>query len=231
MTLSLNDTPPAAAIDAARERIAYIARLMFERFLLDVAGGNLSVRVGNRVCITPRYSGSQRHWALTAEDVLVLDLERNLLLGEGQVSREAHVHFSLHREFSEYGTAAIHAHSRNLLVFASQARSLPPVLEATRKFGTTPVVEFAPAHSPRLAEHVVSSLRGREVRVKNHAAGVLAPYHGLFLMGKDLDAAFDAVERLDNNAYCIMMGGLIGSGAVAENHQRMEDIIGNFKEG
>ncbi len=50
-------------------------------------------------------------------------------------------------------------------------------------------------------------------------------------MGKDLDAAFDAVERLDNNAYCIMMGGLLVGGAVVmENQAKMEDVIGNYKE-
>ena len=231
MNLSLTDTPSDDDIHAAREHIAYIGTLLFDRFLFDAAGGNISVRVGNRVCISPRYSGSNRHWHLKPEDVLVADLDRTLLMGVGQLSRESNVHFKLHTEFSHYGTAVIHAHARNILVFASQARSLPPVLEATRKFGLTPVIDYAPAHSPRLADGVASSLRGREARIKGHAAGVIAPYHGLFLMGKDLDAAFDAVERLDNNAYCIMMGGLLVGGAVVmENQAKMEDVIGNYKE-
>lgn len=231
MNLSLTESPSADAIQAAREHIAYIGKLLFERFLFDAAGGNISVRVGNRIVISPRYSGSMRHWQLKPEDVLVTDLDRNILDGSGQLSREVNVHFKLQTEFSEHGTAVIHAHSRNILVFASQSRPLPPVLEATRKFGVTPVIEFAPAHSPRLAERVAASLRGREVRIMGHAAGVIAPYHGLFLMGKDLDAAFDAVERLDNNAYCIMMGGmLVGGLGVMENQHKMEDIISNYKE-
>jgi L-fuculose-phosphate aldolase len=231
MSLSITDTPTDDQLAAARARIAYTGRLLFERFLADAAGGNLSVRVGNRVCITPRYSGSQRHWQLSPEDVLVADLDRNILSGVGQISRESNVHFTLHREFSEHGTAVIHAHSRNLLVFAAAARPLPPVLEATRKFGETPVVDFAPAHSPKLAQHIATAMRGREARIRNHAAGVIAPYHGLFLMGKDLDAAFDAVERLDNKAYCILMGSLlVGSAAVYENQRQMEATIGHYHE-
>jgi L-fuculose-phosphate aldolase len=230
MTLPLTETTEAA-IQAAREHVAYIGKMLFDRFLFDAAGGNISVRVGNRVCISPRYSGSLRQWQLKPEDVLVADLERNVISGGGQLSRESNVHFKLHNEFYEHGTAVIHSHAKNILVFASQACPLPPVLEATRKFGVTPVIEYAPAHSPKLAERVAATLHGREARIKGHAAGTIAPYHGLFLMGKDLDAAFDAVERLDNNAYCIMMGGLlVGNQAVAENQHKMEDIIGNYKE-
>ncbi len=108
---------------------------------------------------------------------------------------------------------------------------LPPVLEANRKFGETPIINYAPAHSPKLAEYIAQSLKGREAKIKNHAAAVIAPWHGLFLMGKDLNAAFDAVERMDTNAYLILMGRMMmGSDAMAQNMIKMEDVIGNFKE-
>jgi L-fuculose-phosphate aldolase len=229
--LSKTQEPSEQAIAAAREHVAHIGRLLFERQLTDAAGGNLSVRVGNKVCISPRYSGSQRQWQLSPEDVLVTDLDRNILQGSGQTSRESNAHYKLHNEFSEFGTAVIHAHARNVLVFAAMNLPLPPVLEATRKFGVTPVIEYAPAHHQQLAENVANSLRGREARIKNHAAGVIAPWHGLFLMGKDLDAAFDAVERLDTNAYIILMGGMLRSDAAAtETMQTMENVISSFKD-
>ena len=44
--------------------------MVFERHLTDAAGGNISVRVGDSVCITPRYSGSRRHWQLQPNQVL-----------------------------------------------------------------------------------------------------------------------------------------------------------------
>ncbi len=199
-------------IAEARAKIAEIGAFLFDRQLTDAAGGNISVRVGDLVCISPRYSGSKRQWQLKPEDVLVADLNRNILEGTGDISRESNVHFKLHTDFREAGTAVIHAHPRNLLVFAALAKPMPPVLEATRKFGEVKVVEYAPAHSPILAENVAGALRGQESRISKHAAGVIAPWHGLFLMGKDLDAAFDAVERFDANAYIILMARQAGLG-------------------
>ena len=196
----------------ARAKIAAIGRLLFDRHLTDAAGGNISVRVGDVVCISPRYSGAQHQWQLQPEDVLVADLNRNILEGAGDLSRESNVHFRLHTEFREAGTAVIHAHPKNLVVFAALAKPMPPVLEANRKFGEVKVVDFAPAHSPILAENVAGALRGQESRIRKHAAGVIAPWHGLFLMGKDLDAAFDAVERFDTNARIILTAQMAGWG-------------------
>jgi L-fuculose-phosphate aldolase len=218
-------------INEAREHIAEIGAFLFDRQLTDAAGGNISVRVGDFVCISPRYSGSKRQWQLKPEDVLVADLNRNILEGSGQISRESNVHFKLHTEFREAGTAVIHAHPKNLLVFAALSKPMPPVLEATRKFGEVKVVEYAPAHSPVLAENVAGALRGQEKRISKHAAGVLAPWHGLFLMGKDLDAAFDAVERFDTNAYIILMAEKAGlSAELIQQRDTMEKTISVYEK-
>lgn len=40
-------------IHATRARIAELGRLMYERYLTDASGGNISARVGDLVCITP----------------------------------------------------------------------------------------------------------------------------------------------------------------------------------
>lgn len=228
MTLStqINDE----AIAAGRAKVAYFGRMLFERHLTDAGGGNISVRVGDLVCLSPTLAGHKKQWQLEADDVLVVDLEANILAGDGQLSRETQVHLSLHREYGEYGTGVIHAHPRNLMVFATMAQSMPPVMEATRKFGVTPVIDYASAHSADLAKNVVDSMRGRESRIAKHAAAAIAPWHGLFLMGKDLDAAFDAVERMDTNAYCTIMGRMLsGVDAQEAARVRMDNVIGNYK--
>lgn len=217
------------AINAMRVKIARFGGLLFERKLTDVAGGNISARVGQHVCITPRFSGSKRQWQLQPEDVLVADMDMNILDGSGEISRESKVHFKLHREFGEYGTGVVHAHARNILVFAALCRPMPPVLEATQKFGTIPVVEYAPAHTADLSEHVAGGIRGNESRIRKQAAAVIAAWHGLFCIGKDLDAAFDAVERLDNNAYCILMGQLLQSdNPFAEQRAALEAAMAKY---
>ena len=197
------------AIAAMRAKVARFGGWLFERRLTDAAGGNLSARVGDVVCLSPRYAGSKRQWQLQPEDVLLVDLDGNILDGAGEISRESKVHLRLHREFGEHGTGVIHAHARNLLVFAAMGRPLPPVLESTRKFGEIPVVEYAPAHSPQLAENVAGAIRGQESRIRKQAAAAIAPWHGLFVIGKDIDAAFDAVERMALNAYIILIAEMI----------------------
>jgi L-fuculose-phosphate aldolase len=220
-----------AEIVATRDHIARIGRLLFDRRLTDAGGGNISCRVGDVVCITPKHSGMKHQWQLEPDHVLVMDMNGAILHGSGEVSRETKVHLGLHREYGPYGTAVIHAHPHNLMVFAAMTRPMPPVLEATRKFGAIPVIDYAPAHSRKLADNVVASMRGRESQIEKHAAGTIAPWHGLFLMGKDLDAAFDAVERLDTNAYCILMGALLSQSDLLEQTRRvMEDTITSFRE-
>jgi len=227
----MKDVTKNPEVQHMRAEIARIGRFLFDRQLTDAAGGNISARVDDVVCMSPSYSGSKRQWQLEPDDVLVVDFDRNILAGDGKISRETHVHFKLHETFGEYGTAVIHAHARNLLVFATAARSMPPVLEATRKFGVTPCIEYAPAHSPKLADNIAETMYGREHRISKHAAGVIAPWHGLFLMGKDLDAAFDAVERFDTNAYCIIMGQmLLANHSIEQPREMMETVIPNYTE-
>jgi L-fuculose-phosphate aldolase len=219
------------ALADMRRKIAEIARLLFDRMLTDAAGGNLSARVGDLVCITPRYSGSKHQWRLRPEQVLVSDLDGKQLDGEGEISREAKVHFRLYREFPD-GRAVVHAHARNALVFASACQPIEPVLEDTLKFGTIQVAKYAPAHSNDLAEYVSELLRGQEGRVRQQAAAVIAPWHGLFVLGKDLDAAFDAAERIDVNARCILLSRLLPGGNPVDPQNiraELEEAVGRYR--
>ena len=194
----------AELISQTRTKIAETGRLVFERHLTDAAGGNISVRVGDLVCITPRYSGSKRHWQLRPDQVLVSDLLGNKLDGDGDISREAKVHYRLYEEFPD-ATSVLHSHARNVMVFVAACQAIEPVLEATLKFDTIPMTGYAPAHSEKLADSIAGAFRGRGDAIKKYAAAVIAPWHGLFVVGKDIDAAFDLTERIDTNAYCILI--------------------------
>jgi L-fuculose-phosphate aldolase len=198
-------------IQAMRERIIYFGRMLFDRQLTDAAGGNVSARVGDKVCITPRFAGQKHQWQLRSEQVLVCDLDGNVLDGDGIPSRESKAHLKLYRDFADC-KSVIHCHPRNVLVFCAHNQSILPVIEATMKFGEIKIVPYAPAHSQLLADLVSGALVGQEARIRKHAAGVMSRWHGLFVAGKDIDAAFDAVERIDTNARIILMGGGMASG-------------------
>lgn len=222
----------ADLISQTRNKIAETGRLVFERHLTDAAGGNISVRVGDSVCITPRYSGSRRHWQLQPNQVLVSDLSGNKLDGDGDVSRESKVHFRLYQEFPD-ATAVLHSHARNVMPFVAAGQPIEPVLEATLKFGTIPVTGYAPAHSENLADEIVSLIRGKEDAIRKYATAVIAPWHGLFVVAKDIDAAFDLTERIDTNAYCILMSRLLAESGPIEAEtirMRLSEAIQSFHD-
>lgn len=196
--------------DDVRQQIIRYGLELYERHLTDAAGGNLSVRVGDELLITPRYAGNAWHWNLRPEQILTLDLDGNKLDGEGEISREAKVHLALLRAFYPQGTAVLHTHARNILVFCAMVKPMPPVLHATEKFGEILQIPDEKAHSQDLADAVLAGLKPQADRIPKGGAAVMAPKHGLFVIAKDLIAGFDTVERLDTNAYCLLHGGAIG---------------------
>jgi L-fuculose-phosphate aldolase len=192
-----------------REKMVEIGRAMYERLLTDAAGGNISARIGDRLVMSPRYAGSKWHWQLRPEQYLILDLEGNKLEGDGEVSREYRVHKTLLNEFYPEGTAVVHGHARNVLVFCAAQKPIPPVLYQTDKFGVIQHVPDAPAHSQDLADNIAAAIRPQAERVRKGAAAVMAPRHGLFVLGKDLESAYDSADRIENNAYCVLMSKLL----------------------
>jgi L-fuculose-phosphate aldolase len=200
-----------ATLDEARELIAQVGRIMLERNLTDLAGGNISVRVEDKVVMSPSYAGTRKFWQLKPEDVLVLDLQGELLEGEGKVSREAPSHLRLLNGFYPQGKAVIHAHARNIMVFCAARQAIPPVLEYAYKFGEIKLAEYARGgiHSEQLAGNVYQALMGQEGRMAKQAAAVMVPWHGLFAVGKDLYSVLDAVERIEVNARCIIYGKML----------------------
>ena len=226
------DQALADLLAQTRRKIAETGKLVFQRHLTDAAGGNISVRVGETICITPRYSGSKRHWQLQPDQVLVSDMLGNKLEGDGDVSRESKVHYRIYQEFPD-AAAVLHSHARNVMVFVASGQPIEPVLEATLKFDTIPVTRFAPAHSEKLADAIVEQLRGKDEYIRKYATAVIAPWHGLFVVGKDLDAAFDLTERIDTNAYCILMSRLLPEGIPIDPEamrMRLSEAIRSFND-
>jgi L-fuculose-phosphate aldolase len=219
-------------VEMMRKRIAELGRLMFDRFITDTAGGNISARVGDLVCITARHCGSKFQWHIRPEQVLVTDLAGNKIDGDGEISREAKTHLKLLTDFPD-GKAIVHCHPRHVMVFAMVSRPIPPVMEGTVKLGTIPCSKFAPAHGGQLAEQVALAFQGTEEKIRKYAAAVIAPYHGLFVLSKDLETAFDAAERTEVNAQCILewASTLNQAGqSIDDLSKSVVDAITGFKE-
>lgn len=191
-----------------RERIVEIARLIFSRRLSNSAGGNISAREGDRIYLSPRYMGSRYRYDIAPEQISVLDAAHDVLEGPGDLSREARMHLACYDEFPEVGSV-IHAHPRWLMVYAAANRTMSPVVEWTAKFGDVECIPTARAHSQELADGVVEVARRRRQQLRTAALGILLPGHGVAVLGRDLDDAYDALERLEDNALVALHSRLL----------------------
>jgi L-fuculose-phosphate aldolase len=185
------------------EQIAYIGRMLFERRLTDISGGNISVREGDNIYITPRFSGGRKHWQLEPEDILCGRVSDDNILENPLFSREGKMHLAIYRKIPIAG-AVIHSHPFHVLPFCSTGKSIVPVLENSEKFGEIECVQPAPAHSADLADNVVNGFLGKEARIVKMGAAVLIPMHGIVAVSRDIFSALDTVERIDWNAWCLL---------------------------
>jgi L-fuculose-phosphate aldolase len=195
------------------EQIAYLGRLMFERRLTDLSGGNISVRSGERVYITPRYSGSQQHWNVRPETILSGSFRSNELLDHPDLSREGKAHIEVYRHFPG-ARAIVHAHPFYVLPFCAAQRAIVPVLESTEKFGVIEPLPYAPTHTQELADIIVAGLKAKEALIARHSAVLLLARHGLFTVSTDLFMCLDATERINWNAWCILAQAMMPAGVL-----------------
>lgn len=191
-----------------RTHLIRIAKLAFDRKLLDAAGGNITTRFGDRVYMSRSYAGGRHQWNLRPDDVLVLDLEGNILAGEGEFSREGAVHMVCYHAFPDAGSV-FHAHPLNVMPWVSRGVPIPPMSEQTDKYGPIDFCKWAATHTPELAGNVVDALQPLAHELKKHPIATLIPRHGIFVVATDLNNAFDTLERIDRNAYIAMMAQLV----------------------
>jgi len=193
-----------------KEHLVSIARLVFSRQLTDASGGNISVRQAENIFMTPAHAGSRQQWQINPSDVVVLDAQGNLLDGPDRRSRESQVHLRIYESFPLAG-AVIHAQAGYLMAFVAAGRPIPPVLEHTWKFGTIGLARCAKAHSAELAQSVVEAFEQQKEQLQHHAIATLIPQHGIVVVGRNLDDAFESLDRIETNAQAILLGALLRS--------------------
>lgn len=182
---------------------------VYERRLTDAAGGNFSVRDGDRIYCTPSYAGSRHWWRITPDMLVVADLEGNKLGGSGEFSREWAMHLRIYQEF-EGVRAVVHAHAENIMVFAHLRRPIPPTSEQTDRWGTVGVCEEFASHTPELAEAVADALRPQEQGLPSRVMSTLIPRHGIVIAGTDLHQCIEALEGFDQSCYILIAKAALG---------------------
>lgn len=194
-----------------REEMCVVAKNMWDRRLTNAAGGNFAVLVDdNRILVTPSLMSERKHCNLKESDLLLMDFEKNIIEGEGKLSREAEMHIDLLKNFDHIG-ASIHAHPFWCMAFVSQAKPIPNVTEATMGRGMVGCIPYTKAYTPQLAENVYKYYEERRELAERKPIGVILPLHGVVVTGPDIYMAYSMLERIECDAYCNITKGIVNS--------------------
>lgn len=186
----------------ARQEVVQVCRLLWKRGYVAATDGNVSVRLGPaRLLVTP--SGVSKGF-VTAEQLLVTDLEGAPLAGDGQPSSEVQMHCAAYRERSEIG-AVVHAHppvatACTVAGVSLETGVLPEVLVNLGGIPTTPYAR------PGTAE---GALVIREA-VRSHDA-LLLPHHGALTVGGTALEAYLKVEKVEHAALVYLAARQLGA--------------------
>ncbi|HEY8588089.1 MAG TPA: class II aldolase/adducin family protein [Naasia sp.] len=181
-----------------REQLVASARHLAARGLSPGSSGNLSLRTGATVLLTPTGSSLSR---VLPEDLAEVALDDGRVLS-GRPSKELPLHLAVYAERD--ASAVVHLHSP----YATAIACLPPAADGTAalppltpyrvmRLGAVPVAPYAAPGSADLADGV-RRLAGA------HAAMLLAS-HGPVAAAASLDAAVDLAEELETAAQLTLL--------------------------
>jgi len=172
-----------------RGEIVRYRKKMYEKGLIGELGGNLSVRDGDRIYITPSSVPVSR---FTEEDVAEMSINGEILRGKPSIEHPMHLEIYRRTGFK----AIVHTHSIYATVIASLENALyPRDVEGEVYLGDEiPVVPYRPPGSQELAEIVAKEFEASGCRA------VLLESHGSVTAGMSLEEAFIAAELLERAA-------------------------------
>ncbi|MBE6184086.1 class II aldolase/adducin family protein [Heyndrickxia ginsengihumi] len=191
-----------------RQDVCEVTKMMFNRFVTNAAGGNISVKINHEHFImTPTLMAQQKFCDLSPDDILVLTRDGEIIEGKGNITREFNMHIGTYDTLPN-AQAIIHAHPKELMVFASLGLEVSHLTESTRKLGEVKTLPYAPATSMELAEVVKTYMRSRKSDIP---VATLLREHGVLIADTSLRKAYDMLERLEYEAYVNFQAAVIGA--------------------
>lgn len=207
------------------KRLVYEANMMLPRAgLVTWTSGNVSGRDFATGLVAIKPSGV-RYERLTAEDIVITDLEGNVVEGHLSPSVDLATHLYVYRHRSDVG-GIVHTHSRYATAFAAVGKPLPVCLTAMAdEFGCeVPLGAYAPIGGEEIGREIVRAI-GR-------SPAILMRHHGVFTIGPDPEAAAKAAVMVEDAAHTLWLAMQIGEleplppDQVEALHRRYRDKYG-----
>ena len=175
----------AAELQAAREQLVNFSSRLAQDGLAVGAAGNMSVRLGDQVAITP---SGVRYDEMKPADVCLVGLDGAELETPETPSSELPMHLAIYA--ATKAGAVVHTHSPEVIALSAGRDELPAIHYAITGLGgpvrVAPYVRFG---SAGLAASAVTALDGR--------SAVILRNHGAVTYGRDLAQAYDRALLLE----------------------------------
>ncbi|MGB2696113.1 MAG: class II aldolase/adducin family protein [Dehalococcoidia bacterium] len=193
------------SLDEVRRSIQEACLRLEAQDLVAEASGNVSVRLPSEdgrelIAITP---SQVPYRLLRPEQVLVIDLEGNVIDGDGRPSSEKATHLAAYRARADVG-AAIHSHSVYASALAVAGLDIPPLLDeqVVALGGGVRVAEWGMSASEDLGRKAVEALGLRQA--------VLLRSHGVLGVGRTLDEVVNVVAMVERVARIYTLARQLG---------------------
>ncbi|MFJ8076135.1 class II aldolase/adducin family protein [Streptomyces sp. NPDC096176] len=173
------------AIERAWQDLVDTARRTAAEGLVVGTSGNVSVRVGELVLVTPSGVPYDR---LTPQDTVGVDLDGTQVIGTLAPTSELPLHLAVHRETG--ARAVVHTHAVHATAVSTLVPELPPVHYMTAALGgPVRVAAYALYGTEELARNMLHALRDR--------TACLLQNHGTITYGDTLAQAYDRTAQLE----------------------------------
>ncbi|MFE0177007.1 class II aldolase/adducin family protein [Streptomyces sp. NPDC059002] len=177
--------PGQDAVERAWAELVETACRTVRDGLVVGTSGNVSVRVGDTVLVTPSGVPYDR---LTAKDAVGVDLQGRQLIGDLSPTSELPMHLAIYRNTA--AGAVVHTHAVHATAVSMLVPELPAVHYMTGILGgPARVAPYALYGTEELAENMLHALRDR--------TGCLLQNHGTVTYGDSLSQAYDRTAQLE----------------------------------
>lgn len=203
-----------------REQICLLAKSMFDRGLTGGSTGNISARTDDGgLLVSPTGTSFGR---LDPGRLSRFDAKGALISGD-QPTKEMPLHSAFYDTRSTAG-AVVHLHACHSVAWSMMPDAdwdnfLPPLTPyAIMKLGKVQLLPFFMPGDPAMGE-AVRGLAGKR-------SAVMLANHGPVVAGKDVEAACNAIEELEDTARLAMM--MRGIPARALTDTQVQDLVTKF---
>ncbi|HWI78060.1 MAG TPA: class II aldolase/adducin family protein [Ramlibacter sp.] len=182
-----------------KQQLVDCIRMLEQSNIIDY-NGHASVRAGEgRMFIN---TGSCQRGRLTVADICTIDMEGNVIEGEGKPPLEFHLHAGIYKSRPDV-QAVVHAHPKWSTFLTMVGEPYRPVYAQGSLVYPMPVLD-----SPNSINNPVMAARLADTLGLGPAA--MMKSHGAVTVGKDLVEAFVLANYMEENAYRQYMALQIG---------------------